>query len=101
MKCTGAGTDQCTACKSGAYLDPTGTGTCKSCITNCLACSDGTTCDTCRLGYVFNQAQIKCIKCLSGCTSCNETNVFQCLQCNDGYETVTTNGVISECKKCP
>ena len=101
VKCNAAGVDKRTSCKLGTYLDISPAGTCKSCISDCVSCSDGLSCNVCRLGFVYNPTLNKCVKCLTGCTLCKYDKVYECTQCNSGYEPILSGSVITSCKKCP
>ena len=48
-----------TSCPTGYYAR--GDGICVACISNCDACSDSITCDTCSTGYLIKEGPKTCI----------------------------------------
>lgn len=81
----------CLTCPTGFNLQ-----VCKGCISNCLVCSDSTTCDTCAGGFYKNTENT--------CTECPGPN---CLECNDGTvcddcgDTARWNTNSDACQDCP
>jgi hypothetical protein len=63
-------------------------------IRNCLSCSNSSTCDTCRNGFV--SAGGKCRGCAASCSSCNPTNITQCTSCANGLYLLS-----NKCVSCP
>jgi len=70
----------CDACVSGYYADLLTTiasNFCIACISNCGTCVDSSTCNTCKIGYVYDAINSKCI-----CDNLNQyflnTNNNQC-----------------------
>ena len=49
--CNTTDTAKCVACKDYYYWETT---ICKSCLDNCLSCTDGKTCKECKEGYDLN-----------------------------------------------
>lgn len=76
----------CRSCFDGFYYD--GATSCISCMANCLTCSSGITCTTCKNGYIFDNGAGACvlnINCstIGNCTTCTSTT--GCTQCVSGY----------------
>ena len=83
----------CTKCLPGKYLDPLDTTSgivvfnnqCKSCLTDCKLCTDGTTCNTCKKSYYLNTDKKSCQLCpaaISNCLTCHPTSIkASCLVC--------------------
>ncbi|EAR97647.2 REJ domain protein (macronuclear) [Tetrahymena thermophila SB210] len=97
-------------CNPGQYLNIIASTEqiCQPCITNCDKCSDATTCDNCKNGYVYmninstNQCIQKCSQsnqyldsqgvcqnCMQNCDSCSQANV--CDTCATNYIKTQSN----------
>ena len=74
-------TGQC-ECKTAKYYD-VDTNACADCFEGCAQCSDGTSCELCSDGYVFDG--ILCVKCDEKCDLCTGTDDCSCDECADGY----------------
>ena len=121
--CTSSASTQCSACKTGFFLRPTGTGCqnscpspgywqdttnhiCAGCHTACSVCTgssntqcsacksgyflqpapDDTTClSTCPVGYWKDNTDHICALCDTSCAECLGGTNNQCSSCNDGY----------------
>jgi hypothetical protein len=110
------------SCPSATYGNQ---GTCSQCPSNCLSCTDSSTCTTCAGGFKVSNSQ-GCIPyclnttilsnsttkncnvtCYSGCSNCYGPDSNQCLSCSTGFlqngqctscSTVTAAGL---CLICP
>jgi hypothetical protein len=85
----------------GYYLDSQ-TGTAKPCISNCLKCENGATCESCADRYYLDNQE--CKPCRDGCAECSEYE--KCDDCDDGMEGDTCTcitgwfGTPGLCTKC-
>jgi proprotein convertase subtilisin/kexin type 5 len=64
-------------CGNGWYASSA--SVCSQCMSVCATCSSGTTCDTCKPGYVG----ASCSPCTSPCLTCSGTTTF-CTACTPG-----------------
>ena len=121
LVCTGSLNTQCSACKSGYFLQPSSTiclnscpdeywkdnanHVCSSCHTSCLQCTGSlnTQCTACKSGYFLQPSSTICLNscpatghwkdttnhicasCNAACSVCTGANNDQCSECNVGY----------------
>ncbi|CAD8166678.1 unnamed protein product [Paramecium octaurelia] len=87
------------SCDPGQFND---NGSCLSCVSNCLSCSNNSTCDTCKPGH-YNVGGM-CDPCQIGCQTCSLTSCLcpppyiqkNCSVCFPGYFKSGVN-----CSVCP
>ncbi|EAR94054.2 variant specific surface protein S2, putative (macronuclear) [Tetrahymena thermophila SB210] len=93
--CDGAGPNKCKSCFEANYL--TLANECKSCISNCKSCIDGSSCDFCYSPYTIHEISKQCVQCqqiasfykdVNFCRKCDSS----CKECNGG-----TNKQCTEC----
>jgi proprotein convertase subtilisin/kexin type 5 len=93
-------TGNCLSCDSGYFIP-----SCNACLTDCLACSDGTQCTTCRyLNVVTGATPNTCQQCDTNCKRCT-TSASSCTdlcptQTYYAKATDTCEPCISECLAC-
>jgi len=98
----------CQACFNGYYSDPK-TGSCTSCIENCIICFGDKQCSVCKEGFNFDPKLKKCSGCKENCQQCDENKICQlcndyfypdsqgnCQKCSDSCVACTASG----CSKC-
>lgn len=66
------------SCSSGQYRDG---DYCRSCMSQCATCTNGTTCSSCRSGQYLKNGS--CYSCPQNCSSCSGTS--SCTSCKAGY----------------
>ena len=116
-QCTGSSNTQCTACKSGYFLQPSSTTCldscpdgsykdttnhiCPPCDTSCSKCTGSlsTQCSACKSGYFLQPSSTTCLN------SCPSTGYFKdttnhvCLPCDQSCLTCTGPS-FSDCPSC-
>ncbi len=83
---------------------------CHSCLTGCSACTDGSTCTTCTMGYYLSnticvstcpagtyKGSSVCSSCLTNCVACSSGTT--CTTCATGFFRSTSGGTV-ECTAC-
>ena len=98
------GVHQCkTTCPSYYYGDPS-SKTCKTCMSECLNCTTGTTCDVCNTTFYRDRpiggGSDQCLHCTSNCSTCSSASF--CLTCPAGYYQYTVDPSTAICvSQCP
>ena len=68
------------------------------CESNCLTCSDTTTCTKCNAGFVLGSGDCTKIVCENNCNACTSTTM--CTTCSTGY-TLTNNACVKDAVVAP
>ena len=97
---------RCTAnCSSGSYKNPNITASssvCLECMSNCISCTNNSTCDHCNTSYTWNTTSLSCSPstpvCASG-TFYNSTS-GTCIQCSSVLTNCETCENSLNCTKC-
>lgn len=72
------------AAGKGQWWEPWNSGTCKTCVTGCETCSDGSTCSACAAGYwPVATSTTTCASCGSNCVTC--ASATTCTKCKTGF----------------
>ncbi|EAR96178.2 surface protein (macronuclear) [Tetrahymena thermophila SB210] len=101
LTCSGPGKNQCITCKnnyyisdknnycvsscdSNQYIDSTSPQKyCRSCMSNCQACTYSNNCQACYISYYYTGSQ--CAPCDNTCYSCSGPGKNQCTKCQNNY----------------
>lgn len=81
--------------------------TCKQCASNCMMCTNLTTCAkcadlyelsststcrlTCKTNEFYNDTDKKCVACDTTCATCNNSAATNCMSCNTGLFLTPTS----------
>ena len=95
-RCDGLDKIQC----SYGYYSQQGSSTCTVCPSNCATCSSGSTCTSCKSGYILNDGNCisndSSLSCnIANCRKCNSDG--SCYSCNEYYFLNNNN----TCSNCP
>ena len=91
-----------TSCPAGMFLDIT-TTSCMECATDCVACTDASTCVDCGAKRLENGQCVEacpyntyydgssCVECLDGCIGCSGPDHSDCDECDIAFNYVPSD----------